>query len=126
MSKDSGGDLQGYSVLLVEDDYFIASDMRDSLEDLGCHVMGPFASVEEPLGALDARTPDIAILDVNLSGDAVYPLASALRARKIPMLFVTGYDPRSINDQYQSVPRLMKPINGRQLQKAVRGLLQSE
>jgi two-component SAPR family response regulator len=126
MAKNMDGDLQGYSVLLVEDDYFIASDMRDSLEDLGCHVMGPFASVEEPLGALETRTPDAAILDVNLSGDAVYPLASALRDRKVPMLFVTGYDPKSIHDQYRSVPRLMKPINGRQLQKAVMGLIQSE
>lgn len=126
MAKDSADDLQGCSVLLVEDDYFIASDMRDSLEDIGCNVMGPFPSVDEPLGAIETHTPDAAILDVNLSGDAVYPLASALRDRNIPILFVTGYDPKSIHQQYQSVPRLMKPINARKLQKAVRSLVRSE
>jgi DNA-binding response OmpR family regulator len=106
-------------VLVVEDDYFIASDVRDSLEEMGCDVVGPYATIEEATAAMESESLDAAVLDVNLSGDAVYPLAGKLMGRRVPLLFVTGYSPEIISQKFAAVPRLTKPIMPRQLQKAV-------
>jgi CheY-like chemotaxis protein len=110
-------------VLVVEDDYFIATDVRDSLEQMGCDVVGPFATIEEAAAAIESQSLDAAVLDVNLSGDAVYPLAHKLIGRRIPLLFVTGYSPENISRQFAAVPRLTKPIMQRQLQRAVARLI---
>ncbi len=110
-------------VLVVEDDYFIASDVRESLQDMGCDVVGPYPTIEEAAAAVEREALDAAVLDVNLSGDAVYPLARQLIGRRVPLLFVTGYSPDIISRKFDAVPRLTKPIMPRQLQKAVARLI---
>lgn len=110
-------------VLVVEDDYFIASDVRESLEDMGWNVIGPYPTIEEAAAATEREALDAAVLDVNLSGDAVYPLAHQLMGRRVPLLFVTGYSPDIISRKFDAVPRLTKPIMPRQLQKAVARLI---
>jgi CheY-like chemotaxis protein len=110
-------------VLVVEDDYFIANDVCETLADMGCDVVGPYATIEEATAAVESESVDAAVLDVNLSGAPVYPLASKLLGRRVPLLFVTGYSPEIISQKFAAVPRLTKPILPRQLQKAVARLI---
>lgn len=110
-------------VLVVEDDYFIANDVCDSLATMGCNVVGPFPSVEAATAAVESEPLDAAVLDVNLAGDAVYPLARKLIRRRVPLLFVTGYSSERISKKFAAVPRLTKPILPGQLQTAVARLI---
>lgn len=115
--------LSGCRILVVEDDYFVADTVGDVLKDIGCEVLGPFSSIEETMQKIGDELPDAAVLDVNLSGRTVYPLAQALLQRNIPVLFVTGYDRSNIHRKFQSVPRLAKPVDANQLQQAVSRLV---
>jgi CheY-like chemotaxis protein len=83
--------LQGARVLVVEDEAMLSVILQDMLVDLGCVVAGTAAKLD---GALEmARTSeyDVALLDVNLGGKRVDPVAEAIRARGTPIIFVTGY-----------------------------------
>lgn len=84
-------DLAGKSVLVVEDEVLIAMLVEDLLEEAGCIVIGPFAQVEEALAAAGTETVDIALLDVNVRGEQVFPVAYQLERRGVPFLFLTGY-----------------------------------
>jgi len=103
--------LRGRRILFVEDEYFLADDVRDMLADAGAEVLGPAASVDEAT-ALIARDDrfDAAVLDVNLRGDLVFSVADRLRDRGIPFAFVTGYDYSSVPDRFADVWRLEKPL----------------
>ena len=87
--KPSG--LAGKRVLVVEDEYLVALEVENVLLDAGCIVVGPFASVEEGLVAAKVENVDIALLDVNVAGEMVFPIAYLLEAVGTPFLFVTGY-----------------------------------
>lgn len=102
-------------VLLVEDETLVGLMMTDFLEELGHVVVGPYTGANEALSALDIIDIDGAILDVNLVGGAVYPLADELVARGVPFVFVTGYDEASIDDRFKDVPIMQKPIEGQKL-----------
>lgn len=115
--------LSGCRILVVEDDYFIADTVSSVLTDIGCAVVGPFSSIEETKQEIGNDLPDAAVLDVNLSGRTIYPLAKVLMQRKIPVLFVTGYDPSTIHRKFRSVPHLVKPVNADRLQHAVAQLI---
>lgn len=108
--------LRGRRVLVVEDDYITAEDMKAELESSGAKVLGP---VPDLTGALDllasAPPPDIAILDVNLSGEMVFPLADRLREQGIPIVFATGYECSAIPEPYARHPCLEKPLDVRQV-----------
>jgi CheY-like chemotaxis protein len=112
--------LEGRHILLVEDDFFIALDITASLKAAGARVVGPAASLAEAL-ALVARVEQLdgALLDINLRGEVVYPVADALRARSVPFVFVTGYDRTSIPAPYANVPVCEKPFH---LDRAVRAI----
>lgn len=102
-------DVEGRCVLVVEDEYLLAQEFQDSIESWGGAVLGPVPSVADALALLrDGPAPDLAVLDINLQGDLVYPVAEALRARAIPFLFATGYDARDIPGAYADVPRIDK------------------
>ncbi len=103
--------LRGLCVLVVEDEYMLAEDLRAGLEEQGAKVLGPIPSVSEALKALaDGPAPDAAILDINLGGEMVYPVAEALRARGIPFIFATGYEAWAIPETYADVPLCVKPV----------------
>jgi CheY-like chemotaxis protein len=105
------GSLRGRRVLIVEDDYLIAEDLREQLLSCGAVVLGPVACVADALALLeDGAVPDMAILDIGLGGGKVYPVADALRRRGIPFVFATGYDSWSIPSAYADVPRTEKPV----------------
>lgn len=102
--------LCGRRILVVEDEYFLADELSRGLSDAGAEVLGPIATLEGALALLKGPAPpDAAILDVNLGGDQVYPVADALRALDVPFLFTTGYDPATIPSRYASARRLEKP-----------------
>lgn len=109
-------------VLLVEDDFYVASSLALCLEAEGIEVLGPTASVKTAL-ELIAREAQIdgAVLDVNLKGEMVYPVADALRSRGVPYVFTTGYDASSIARRGPDAPCLEKPVVVTQLMVALFG-----
>ena len=107
-------------VLVVEDDYFIAQEMRRGLAAGGTEVLGPVGDVDDAL-ALIARTPGIdgAVLDINLHDVMVFPVADALRARGVPFVFATGYDWATIPARFADVQRCEKPVEPATVAKAL-------
>ena len=84
-------ELAGKRVMVVEDEMLIALLVEDMLEDAGCIVVGPFACVSDALAAAKTEVVDLALLDVNVAGEKVFPVAHALEARGVPFLLLTGY-----------------------------------
>jgi CheY-like chemotaxis protein len=108
------------SILVVEDEYLLADDLRRDLEAAGAHVLGPVASVPEALAILSgAERVDAAVLDVNLAGETVFPLAETLRRRGVPFVFATGYEPWALPPDFARVPRCDKPLDVGQLLRAL-------
>ena len=103
--------LKDHCVLVVEDEYYLAKDVRRTLKTEGAEILGPFPSHEDAMAAISERTPDCAILDVNLGRGASFDLADQLRARGVPFLFFTGYDREVIPSRFADVPRLEKPVD---------------
>lgn len=107
-------------VLLVEDEGLVAMMLEDLLEDLGCEVAGSLASVGAALAWIEAGgSADVALLDVNLSGEPVFPVADALKARGVPYAFATGYD-EGHDPRFKDAPLLGKPIRQERLEALLR------
>ena len=104
------GDLNGLRVLVVEDEAAISLLLEDMLLDFGCEVIGPAARLAAALDAVERETVDLAILDVNVAGEPIYPVAEALAQRQIPFVFSTGYGSAGIKDAYRDRPVLQKPF----------------
>lgn len=83
--------LEGKRILIVEDEFLIAMTARDMLEEYGALVIGPANTVTEALELANREQIDIALLDVNLHGHSSAPVADALEARQVPVVFATGY-----------------------------------
>jgi CheY-like chemotaxis protein len=119
--------LAGRRVLIVEDEYFLAEDLRAALIDVGVEVIGPAPSVEEALALIVAAPMiDAAVLDVNLRGDLVFPVADALHARAVPFVFASGYDRGSIPTRFADVPNVRKPLQPRSIASVLHPLLRPE
>ena len=119
------GPLVGRRVLVVEDEYLIAIELKRWLQEAGVEVIGPVPDAEQALDLIeDEGAPDAAVLDVNLGvGETVYPVADRLAALGVPFLFATG-DVRSRNALgYGDRLRLEKPIIAPELLRAVESLL---
>ena len=100
--------LEGVRILLVEDEYLVASLIEEMLEIAGCIVTGPIPRLAKAVDAADRETCDAAVLDVNLAGERIYPVADILSRRNIPFVFVTGYG--VLPGEYANRPRLCKPF----------------
>jgi DNA-binding response OmpR family regulator len=111
--------LAGKRILVVEDEYFIASDLQRALKDEGADVMGPVSDLARGLRMVAESELDAAILDVNLEGAMSYPIADQLAEKKVPYIFLTGYDSWSLPPAYQAAPRLAKPFAQPDLIEAV-------
>jgi PAS domain S-box-containing protein len=109
--------MTGNRVLLVEDEILVAMMMRDVLTEFGFTVIGPFPRVSEAMVAAVHDDIDAGIIDVNLGGEFVYPVADVLVARKIPFVFITGYGVESIDGRFGQVPIIKKPVQRQVLQK---------
>ena len=114
--------LEGRNVLVVEDEYFIADDMRRVFEENGATVIGPVGSVEDALAILSEAPPiDGAVLDINLREVMVFPVADALRARGVPFVFATGYEENAVPSRLRDAIHCEKPIDPARLAKALFG-----
>jgi len=106
-------------ILIVEDEMLVAMNIEDMLLDLGHEVAG-IASRLEPALALAAEGEfDLALLDVNLAGQASFPVAAILRGRGLPFLFATGYGVKGLVEEFRSSPVLQKPFRAADLGAAI-------
>lgn len=103
-------------VLVVEDDYYVADSLALALEAHGFEVLGPVATVKAATDLI-AQTKQIdgAVLDVNLKGEPVYPVADELRKRGVSFVFTTGYDATSVARHEPDAVCLEKPVSITQL-----------
>jgi two-component sensor histidine kinase/CheY-like chemotaxis protein len=97
-------------VMIVEDEALVALVLADQLTDMGVSVVGPCGGVAAAKAAIAENDLDAAVLDVNLGGELVYPVAEVLHAKGIPFIFVTGYGQESIDKRFAFAPVLEKPI----------------
>jgi len=107
MTEDT---LRGCRVLVVEDEYLLADELQRELQQAGAVVIGPVGRLAAALQlARSEAVIDLALLDVNLGGETVFPAADHLAARGIPIVFTTGYDASSIPAGYANVATCEKP-----------------
>jgi CheY-like chemotaxis protein len=105
---------------VVEDELVIAMELEDLLQRLGCVVLGPAPSIAQALQALDRERPDVAVLDVNLRGERVTPVAEALTKLGVPFVLVTGYGSERLEDEaLRDAPYLRKPVDRHRLATAL-------
>jgi CheY-like chemotaxis protein len=101
----------GRRVLIVEDESLVAMLLETILEDMDCVPVGPAATVDEGLRiAQDDERIDAALLDVNVAGKQVFPVAQALKDRGVPFVFSTGYGEGGLPDEWRGQPTLQKPF----------------
>ena len=112
--------LQGWRVLVVEDEYLIADEIAAALATAGAAVVGPAGSVEAALALIvDGRPIDAAVLDMNLRGESGLPVAERLQDLAVPFVFASGYDRRPVPSRYTDVEWCEKPIKASQLVSAI-------
>lgn len=119
LDMTDGPDLAGRRVLVVEDDFYLATDAARALEGAGAEVVGPCANEAEARAALDERRPDAVVVDINLGAGPSFKLAETLKDRGIPFVFTTGYDAEVIPPEFAGIARLEKPLQLRQIVGAV-------
>lgn len=102
--------LEGLRVLVVEDEMMVSMLIEDMLGELGCHVVGPASRLDEAMALARDVDIDCAVLDVNLGGQAIFPLADLLRERGRPFAFATGYGDAGLRDVDRGTPVLQKPF----------------
>lgn len=122
MSPGRRADLR---VLVVEDEFLLACTLEEDLRSFGFAVVGPFSGVRQAEQAASTEALDLAVLDVNLRGEMVYPLAEQVMARGIPVLFLTGYGLGVLPDKFRTTPILAKPYDLSALEGAIDRLLQT-
>ena len=111
--------MAGVRVLVVEDEVAIAMLIEDMLLDLGAEVIGPAGRLAQATSMVDG-TVHLAIIDVNVAGEPVYPLAAILAAQSIPFVFSTGYGAGGIEEAWRGRPVLQKPFSQSDLEKVLR------
>ena len=108
-----GNVLRGVNVLIVEDDFIVAFDMQTLLEEQGATIVGPATDLEQALSLAsgDAHV-QLAVLDVNLNGRYVFPVAQRLLSAGIPFVFATAYadNEQLFPEELRAAPRLPKPV----------------
>lgn len=117
----AGAPLTGRRILIVEDRYLIAAELADEVRSLGGEVVGLSGSLRDAEQYKDIPV-DLGLLDVNLGDDLVFPFAEALRARGVPIIFLTGYDEDLLPRTWQDAPRLRKPVTIKALREKVLAL----
>lgn len=100
----------GLRVLVVEDEALIALMLEDMLKELGCTLVAQAGSLNEAVGAAESVAADVAVLDVNVGGREIFPVAEILAARGVPIAFSTGYTPTGLPGKWRARPVISKPF----------------
>ncbi len=116
--------LAGRHIFVVEDEVLVAMALELALREAGCTVEGPITTLAEamlPAAQVDA---DAAVLDLNLGGQRVYPVATLLAQRNVPFIFLTGYDADELPPEFADRPHLKKPFTMERVLDMLESLLQ--
>lgn len=111
--------LSGCRILVVEDEFFLALELEDELSRAGAEVVGPIPDLGEASRQIRADGFDIAVLDINLGGTLVYPLADELAAAGIPFLFASAYPASDIPVRHRHRRLVEKPYSVADLLEAL-------
>ena len=106
----SGERSEELRVFIVEDETLVAMLLEDMLADLDCTVVGPASRVPSALELAENAEFDVAILDVNVAGQEIYPVAEILARRGIPFAFATGYGNGGVRENWRDRPTVQKPF----------------
>jgi CheY-like chemotaxis protein len=120
MSRTPGEPIR---ILLVEDEALIALMLEDMVEGLGCAVTGLAPRIGLGLSMADTGDFDVAILDVNVAGENIEPVAARLHERGVPFIFATGYGEAGVPLRFRDRPVVAKPFREEQLDKAIKKAL---
>lgn len=101
---------QRRNILVVEDELMIRMLLEDMLTDLGYQIVAAAARIEDAIALASSADIDLAILDVNLNGQTVSPVAEILQSRGLPFVFATGYGEHGLPERYRGRPALQKPF----------------
>ena len=110
-------------LLVVEDEYLIRMLLEDMLADLGYDVAAAVGTLAEASAFAESGDFQAAILDVNIDGQEIYPVAEILARRGLPFVFVSGYGERNLPAPFSDYPALQKPFQVEQLKSALAALL---
>jgi CheY-like chemotaxis protein len=120
MSSSSGASpVAGLRVFVAEDEFHVLRLIEDMLADLGCVVVNSVSNLPLALQAAETTEAQAAVLDINLAGQSIYPVAQVLKQRGIPILFSTGYDLAGIEPEWKSCSIIQKPFAVEQLHSAL-------
>ncbi len=113
--------LKGLNVFVVEDEFAVLLMLEDMLAELGCELAGTASRMAEAhkLVGESKTSPSVALLDVNVAGEPVYPLAEIFASKQVPIVFSTGYGGSGMDPQWRGRPILQKPYRIEDLQKAL-------
>jgi DNA-binding response OmpR family regulator len=114
------------SILLVEDETLIRMMLVQMVEELGYRVVAEAASVDDGRSRAEMEEYDLAILDINLQGFNVKPVAQIIRRRGLPLFFLTGYGAKGVPDEFKGMPVLDKPCTSELLKDTIETILSNE
>ncbi len=122
-AQRGAGLLAGLRVMIVEDEYSLASLLAELVQDMGGEAIGPFAKTKPALAAITQRpAPDMALLDVILGTEYAWRVADELLRRDVEVMLMTGYDDEALPAQYAHLPLLGKPFTLKSLQQNLAAL----
>ena len=116
-------DILAARVLIVEDETLLRLDLEDILGDFGCMIVGGAGRIDSALELAASVDCDVAILDINLGGVRIDPVADVLRARGVPVLFTSGYGDIGLPAGHEGAPLLEKPYQEAALRRAIMDIL---
>jgi len=111
------------SVLLVEDEVMIRMMVADMLEEIGYTITGEAGDIDEAVRLVQAIDFDIAILDVNVNGKVITPVAEAVQLRGLPFVFATGYGAQGLPEKFRDRPTIQKPFQIETLARTIESVL---
>jgi DNA-binding response OmpR family regulator len=117
--------LRGVRIFVVEDEMMVSMLLEELLGEQGCELVGPVARLGKAIDLASTEKIDVALLDCNIDGKQVYPVAEILADRGIPFAFVSGYGGDYLDGLYRDRPILQKPFHAADLEKVVANLLSS-
>ena len=116
--------LSGRRVLVVEDEVLVANTLEAVLRHAGCEVLGPISSLDKAVAAARHEEIDVALLDLNLAGNKVYPVAEVLLKREIPFVLMTGNRGEALPSGYEGRPVMFKPFPVESMLDVLRKMLE--
>jgi CheY-like chemotaxis protein len=116
---------RGGSVFLVEDEVMIRMMVAEMLEELGYSIAAEAGEINEAIRLAQSTEFDLAILDVNVNGKVISPVADLIKARNRPFIFATGYGSSGLPEEYRDRPALQKPFQIETLARVIDNTLKS-